>query len=374
MLKRWAALPRGIRWLAGLAVVVLGLAIAWALFVPITDWLARHDVGSAGGPLHETAVDNARGRLLTLGAGLVAAAALVFTALNFSLLRRNSEQADQWQRRTHELTEQGQVTDRYTKAIEQLGSDKLDVRLGGIYALERIARDSPKDHPTVMEVLTAFIREHSREPWPLPGPDEEDADLVELTRPDVQAALTVVGRRDIRRDARSIDLVGANLVGASLLAAQLGGADLKYARLTRADLNFPYLREAFLTGADLTGADIAMADLAAARVTGVSLTGALLSETDLTGADLTDAHLAGACLPMAHLAGARLLNADFTGAYLGGADLTETKDLTTAHLTDANLTDTRWPADAPVPEGWELDADSGTLQRAGTSPASAEEG
>ena len=359
MLKRWAALPRGIRWLAGLAVVVLGLAIAWALFVPITDWLARHDVGSAGGPLHETAVDNARGRLLTLGAGLVAAAALVFTALNFSLLRRNSEQADQWQRRTHELTEQGQVTDRYTKAIEQLGSDKLDVRLGGIYALERIARDSPKDHPTVMEVLTAFIREHSREPWPLPGPDEEDADLVELTRPDVQAALTVVGRRDIRRDARSIDLVGANLVGASLLAAQLGGADLKYARLTRADLNFAYLREAFLTGADLTGADIAMADLAAARVTGVSLTGALLSETDLTGADLTDAHLAGACLPMAHLAGARLLNADFTGAYLGGADLTETKDLTTAHLTDANLTDTRWPADAPVPEGWELDEGKG---------------
>jgi len=44
--------------------------------------------------------------------------------------------------RTFELTEQGQVTDRYTKAIEQLGSDKLDVRIGGIYALERIARDS----------------------------------------------------------------------------------------------------------------------------------------------------------------------------------------------------------------------------------------
>jgi hypothetical protein len=64
------------------------------------------------------------------------------------------------------------VTDRYTKAIEQHGSDKLDVRIGSIYALERIARDSARDHPTVMEVLTAFIRERSREPWPLPGPDE----------------------------------------------------------------------------------------------------------------------------------------------------------------------------------------------------------
>ena len=107
MLKRWAAWPRGNRWLAGIAAVVLGLAVAWALFVPIADWLAHHDVGSARGSLHETALDNARGRLLTLGAGLFAAGALVFTARNFSLLRRNSEQADQWQRRTHELTERG---------------------------------------------------------------------------------------------------------------------------------------------------------------------------------------------------------------------------------------------------------------------------
>ncbi len=155
MLKRWAAWPPGIRWLAGIAAVVLAAAIVWALFVPLADWLARHDVGSAKPALLQTARDAARGRLLTLVAGLFAAGALVFTALNFTLSRR-----------TFELTEQGQVTDRYTKAIEQLGSDKLDVRIGGIYALERIARDSAKDHPTVMEVLTAFIREHSREPWP----------------------------------------------------------------------------------------------------------------------------------------------------------------------------------------------------------------
>ena len=72
-LKHWAAWPRGIRWLVGVAAVVLALAIAWVLFVPVADWLAHHDVGSATGPLHETARDNARGRLLTLGAGLFAA-------------------------------------------------------------------------------------------------------------------------------------------------------------------------------------------------------------------------------------------------------------------------------------------------------------
>jgi hypothetical protein len=113
------------RWLVGgIAVVVLTLAIAWVLFVPTADWLAHHDVGSGKGSLLQTARDAARGRLLTLGAGLFAVGALVYTARNFILSR------------------EGQVTDRYTKAIEQLGSDKLDIRIGGIYALARVARDS----------------------------------------------------------------------------------------------------------------------------------------------------------------------------------------------------------------------------------------
>ena len=49
-------------------------------------------------------------------------------------------------RERQEIDRQGQITDRYTKAIDQLGSEKLDVRIGGIYALERIARDSARDH------------------------------------------------------------------------------------------------------------------------------------------------------------------------------------------------------------------------------------
>jgi hypothetical protein len=149
--RRWQV----IRGLAGVAAVALAAVIVWALLVPGTDWLARHDIGSSKGSL-AAARDAARGRLLTLGAGLLAAGALLFTGRTFNLSRR-----------TFELTEQGQVTDRYTKAIDQLGSDKLDVRIGGIYGLERIARDSAKDHPAVMEVLTAFIRDHSPEPWPV---------------------------------------------------------------------------------------------------------------------------------------------------------------------------------------------------------------
>jgi hypothetical protein len=52
MLKRWAALPRGLRWLiVGVVAVVVALAIAWVLLVPAADWLARHDVGAAKGRL-----------------------------------------------------------------------------------------------------------------------------------------------------------------------------------------------------------------------------------------------------------------------------------------------------------------------------------
>jgi len=79
-----------------------------------------------------------RTQLLTLGAGVFAVGALTFTARNFVLSRRTVELT----RQTLELAQQAQVTDRHTKAIQHLGSDKLDVRIGGLYALERVARDS----------------------------------------------------------------------------------------------------------------------------------------------------------------------------------------------------------------------------------------
>src|ERR1022692_4284344 len=101
--------------------------------------------------------------------------------------------------RAARLTEEGQITDRYTKAIDQLGGTSLDVRIGGIYALERIARDSARDHPVVMEVLTAFVREHSQEQWLSPANDGNGM-LLRTIRPEVQAAATVIGRRSSRND------------------------------------------------------------------------------------------------------------------------------------------------------------------------------
>jgi len=59
------------------------------------------------------------------------------------------------------VTVERHMTDRFTQAIDQLGNDKLEIRLGGIYALERMAATSEKDHWKIMEVLTAYVREHA---------------------------------------------------------------------------------------------------------------------------------------------------------------------------------------------------------------------
>ena len=193
MWKRWAS------WLAGVLAAVVVLAIAWVLVGLATDWIAAHDAGPVTGPLRtlrlQTAREAARGLLLTFVAVVFAAGALIFTGLSF---RRS--------RPTFVLPGQEQVTDRFTKAIEQLGSDKPEVRIGAINALERIARDSARYHPTVMEALARFVRDHSGEPrpLPLPGADTAEDTLAGVTiRPDVQAALTVVGRRNPRTIAGS---------------------------------------------------------------------------------------------------------------------------------------------------------------------------
>jgi Pentapeptide repeats (8 copies) len=127
--------------------------------------------------------------------------------------------------KTWRTTQEGQVTDRFTKAINQLGEagpEKLAIRLGGIYALERIAMDSERDHWPVMEILTAYIREHA--PWPSHY----------SPAPDIQAVLTVLGRRartygkgeDQRLDLTRTDLRRANLARAHLEGAHLTSADL----------------------------------------------------------------------------------------------------------------------------------------------------
>jgi Pentapeptide repeats (8 copies) len=248
---RW---PRVVGALAGLAVLA---GVMWAVWK-----LPSLLYGNPGKPTNDARLQAATSFRTALVAGLAGLAAL--GGLFFT-------------NRTYRLTQQGQFTERYTKAIEQLGAnDKLDVRLGGIYALERIAVDSKRDHPTVVEVLSAFVREHSQ---PATPPSRDAADASEEATPpspmprpptDVQAAVTVLGRLPQLRDVSRGDLIGAHLEGANLANAHLERANLAGAHLERADLSGAHLagtipldahlEEANLVGADLEGANLMYVD------------------------------------------------------------------------------------------------------------------
>jgi pentapeptide repeat protein len=173
-----------------------------------------------------------------------------------------------------EISQDQQVTERFTRAIDQLGATddttskpRLEVRLGGIYALERIAWDSPKrNYSTVMEVLTAYVRENTPQ---TPGRSAADSPLYLLWRwllstakqpaplsdppleprgptADIQAILDVLRRAQDRISEEyrtSLDLREANLYRAAL---------------NRANLQEAYLQEAYLKGAKVTDEQLAV--------------------------------------------------------------------------------------------------------------------
>ena len=169
------------------------------------------------------------------------------------------------------VSQEKHKTDLFTKAIEQLGSEKLEVRLGGIYALERIARDSEKDHGPIMEVLTAYVRVHA--PWPPKKPPEAKEQPAETGKPvpgekepatkptpevkpraDIQAILTVLGRRARtygKGEAQRLDLHQTDLRGADLREVHLEGAGLWRAQLEGAYLGGAHLKGTILVGVDL---------------------------------------------------------------------------------------------------------------------------
>ncbi|WP_250906287.1 pentapeptide repeat-containing protein [Nonomuraea sp. NEAU-A123] len=260
------------------------------------------------------AVNAARHTLIQAATGLVVIGGVVFTAQGLLYTAESLETS----RQAQHTAEQGQITDRYTKAVEQLGSAKLDVRLGGIYALERLAIDSPRDHPTVYDVLAAFLREHD---------PQLGAKIPREPATDIQAALTVIGRRNPTLVGSAINLADTHLRGANLPYANLRGAKLHYADLRGADL----------TGADLRGANLDSSKLRYAYLGDADLRNAELPNADLREVNLPDADLRGAFLGSADLREADLRDADLTGADLGSANLLDT-NLDNANLRGADLT------------------------------------
>ncbi|MBG6064985.1 pentapeptide repeat-containing protein [Micromonospora ureilytica] len=243
-------------------VAVLGLAALGtvAVVTVFPAWLLTVDVGAARvdvmSPVDRASSVNAiRGQILqALGAvAVLSGAVLAWRQLQHSAAATREQLTVQ---------REGQLTDRYTRAVEQLANVDTTVRIGGIYALDRIARESIDDRPNIVNVLAAYLR--SMSPWP-PGDEQVPAEDVPLRvrRPDAQTALTVLCRWNsaavspiewLTADLSGTDLRNGNMSGGVLWHIRFTGSNLTGANLRDADLRGSDFTRALLDGADLTGA------------------------------------------------------------------------------------------------------------------------
>jgi hypothetical protein len=255
------------------------LALLAALLYGVVQSLPRALVfGTLTNAERLKAENDVRVALIQLLAGAGLLGGLYFTARTWQLNR-------DFGARTLELNREGHVTDRFTKAIDQLGNENLDVRLGGIYALERIARDSPRDHEPIIDILCAFLRNHA-DKSKLPALDATKPPSFDRSPPDVTAALEVVGRRSQRYERRTMDLRRIRVKGAYLEGARFDGALLNGVELPWAELRHANLHGARLSDADLTFADLRHADLRDAFLDDAKLTNVRWDEAQLDGARL----------------------------------------------------------------------------------------
>ncbi|WP_323036643.1 pentapeptide repeat-containing protein [Pararhodobacter sp.] len=334
---------------------------------------------------------------VTLGVGGLIAALLGAPFLIWSTVLKNT---------TVRYQKEGHMTDRIAKAVEMLGAEKtvkkdgveetkpnLEVRIGAILSLERIAQDSTthdkgRDHVRVMEILCAYIREnapassaenHEYGDWePLkddPTDDERKAHLAKrderfgahvsegkvrqwattLTPPreDIAQALTIIGRRthaQLLVEAAWPNPPSATTTWVFDTECPALPDEPSQTAMTKAEVDayreqvaaWKKVIEGYtgyrldLRGANLQGADMTKGRYQTARSEKTRLEGADLRQARMEGADLRQARMEGAILRQARMEGAVLTQARMEGAILGLARM-EGADLMLARMEGADL-------------------------------------
>ena len=292
-------------WLIAIAAVLVAI---WLTFQH-WDWLSDGESGST--------------TLRNLGLMVAGVIALLFAYWRSRVAERQANTA-----------QQGLLNDRYQKGAEMLGNEVLAVRLGGIYALQRLAEEHPEQyHIQILRLLCAFVRDSTKRlstttklastKTELANEDEQP-DLESQLQEDVRAVIeairnrrrTSVGlerREELKVTSRHAPLLDMYTPQEDFQDAQLEVANLSGANLRGADLFGADLRGIDLRGANLEGAMLMGANLCGVKMSSVNLSNAMLSGAKLSS-DLSGARLRGADLAFAGFALANLKEADLSGA------------------------------------------------------------
>ena len=219
------------------------------------------------------------------------------------------------------IAQEALLNGRYQKGAEMLGSDLLSVRLGGLYALDHLAEEHPKQyHLRNMHLFCAFVRHPSWNACDAIAPASEEPSTPDAqydigfqgggsehykqprVREDVQALMDLLRERSAKRIA---------LEQKSGFEPDLRGACLRHANLARTNLDRAVFASADLSYASLNGVSLKKANLGDTKLFGAMLAGAILSEADLAGAALAGADLSGAILCNTNLCNTNLSGTRF---------------------------------------------------------------
>ena len=204
-------------------------------------------------------------------------------------------QVESSQRQT-EIAQQGLLNERYQRGAEMLGSENLPVRLGGIYALQRLAEEhSEQYHVQVMRQLCAFVRHPTEVEGQLVVDQEEysmtreeilsiDPDRTDLPpivtlmrfkpREDIQVAMEAIALcHDKNPKAETASSYWLDLHGADLRGVDLSNMNLAWASWTFESVGSYYQ---FITARRFT-------DMRETKLDHASLTMTDLSDVDLSG-------------------------------------------------------------------------------------------
>ena len=253
-----------------------------------------------------------------------------------------------------ETSEKGLQNDRYQKGAEMLGNETCSTRLGGIYALERLARDHPKTyHEQIMELLSSFAR-HPTTDTAIEIEYYNKATSKETyhVRPDVYEAVSAILRckvAQIKNENGSGKNSGSYQTNLSVRYLRSEGPP--YINLTNVKLTGADLSDADLSNVDLSNVDLSGAELIGAKLIDTKLPGANLTNVNLTNVNLTGAYFAYACL-----AGASLLNVNLRNADLSDADFSHVVWLTQEQLDKAGQHPDGKPPNLPNWLYWDEDA------------------
>ena len=272
-----------------------------------------------------------------------------------------------------DASQRSMLNERFQNGTEMLGNAKLSARLGGIYALQRLANEEPEEyHMQILRMLLAFVRNPTEDTSVFDEElaSEEKGSWVTWSfnlRPDVQAAMEAIAKRtyagiEIERDEEfPSDLRGANLRGLALDNVTLSDLFVWKADLSRSSFNLSTLEHVNFLDTNLSPAVFARAELGNTSWENCPMARAEFGnavfleisgsegfmDCDLSEADFTNADLSRVRFARSNLRGAKFDNANLSGTRFLDDDVNPELNLTQPQL-DVAKSD---PDNPPILEG-----------------------